>query len=373
MRDGIGRSAWLLLPKPARSLPADLGAVVVLLVCSWLFVLVPGLNDTPLRILFGLPLVLFLPGYALIAALFPEAGTSPTATDGDDETDSAESTDASGSASEDQADEDTGRSLGGLGSVAAGDEGGIDGIERVALSFGLSIAVVPLIGLIANFTPWGIRLVPILVGISAFTLGMVALAARRRHALPEEQRFRMPYREWFKAGKSEAFSPESRRDGALNVLLALSILLAVGAVGYAVMVPPDGESFTEFYVLTEDEEENLVAAEYPTEFELGESQPLVVGIGNHEGESIEYSVVVQLQEVERSDNETTVVQRQELDRFSSPLIGDNETWHRTHDIQPSMTGENLRVQYLLYRSSPPATPTAENAYRTLHLWIDVGE
>jgi len=32
---------------------------------------------------------------------------------------------------------------------------GIDGIERVALSFGLSIAIVPLIGLVLNFTPWG--------------------------------------------------------------------------------------------------------------------------------------------------------------------------------------------------------------------------
>jgi len=34
-------------------------------------------------------------------------------------------------------------------------EGIDDGIERVALSFGLSIAIVPLIGLVLNFTPWG--------------------------------------------------------------------------------------------------------------------------------------------------------------------------------------------------------------------------
>jgi len=38
-----------------------------------------------------------------------------------------------------------------------------------------------------------------------------------------------------------------------------------------------------------------------------------------------------------------------------------------------MTGENLRVQYLLYRGDPPAEPTQENAYRSLHLWVDVFE
>jgi hypothetical protein len=34
----------------------------------------------------------------------------------------------------------------------------IDIIERIALSFGLSIAIVPLLGLILNYTPFGIRL-----------------------------------------------------------------------------------------------------------------------------------------------------------------------------------------------------------------------
>ena len=59
------------------------------------FVLIPRLNETPIRIILGLPLVLFLPGYALIATLFPRK---------DD----------------------------------------FDGIERIALSFGLSIAISPI-------------------------------------------------------------------------------------------------------------------------------------------------------------------------------------------------------------------------------------
>src|SRR2546422_6641126 len=73
----------------------------------------------PVRVVFGLPFVLFFPGYALIAALFPRKQD-------------------------------------------------LDTIERIALSLGLSIAVVPLIGLGLNYSPWGIRLDPILVFITLF-------------------------------------------------------------------------------------------------------------------------------------------------------------------------------------------------------------
>src|SRR6266571_8866676 len=41
----------------------------------------------------------------------------------------------------------------------------IDWTERVALSVGLSITVVPLLGFILNFTPWGIRYEPIVATI----------------------------------------------------------------------------------------------------------------------------------------------------------------------------------------------------------------
>jgi len=41
-----------------------------------LFVLIPPLNETPVRVLLGLLLVLFLPGYSLVAALFSTKGRS---------------------------------------------------------------------------------------------------------------------------------------------------------------------------------------------------------------------------------------------------------------------------------------------------------
>src|SRR3989442_13389600 len=94
--------------------------------------------------LLAILLVLFAPGYVLVAALFP-GSLKPLEPD-------------------------------------------IDWIERIALSFGLSIAVVPLLSLVLNFTPWGIRFAPVVATIAAFTI-LVGLAAWwRRMRLPEGDR-----------------------------------------------------------------------------------------------------------------------------------------------------------------------------------------
>jgi len=340
---------WRLLPAPLRRLPADLAAVVIAVALTVLTVFLPGVSETPLRVVFGLPFVLFIPGYAFITALFPEAGESPQVDEAADGEEAREPIDSQ---------------------EPATDRAGIDGIERVALSFGLSIAIVPLIGLVLNFTPWGIRLVPIMVSVSLFTLASTAVAARRRRLLDADERFEVPWRAWLAAGQEELFEPETRADAALNVLLAVSVILAVASVGYAVAVPKEGEAFTEFYILTENDDGELVADDYPTELTRGESRSLVVGIGNQEHQAMNYSVVVALQEVRIENNSTTVLQEDELRRFRTQ-VNHNETWHLQHNVTPTMTGENLRLVYLLYEGEPPASPTVENAYRELHLWVNV--
>ena len=47
-------------------------AITIFVVISVVFIVVPPLNTTPIRIIVGFPLVLFLPGYSLICALFPK-------------------------------------------------------------------------------------------------------------------------------------------------------------------------------------------------------------------------------------------------------------------------------------------------------------
>ena len=371
-----GERLWLLLPSPVRNLPADLAAVLAVVVLTNLAVFLPVVNDSPVRVVVGLVFVLFVPGYAFIGALFPEAGEPPTTGAGTGGPDAAESASA-GDDEESAADAEAGAfdtNANGNGD-GLGDRG-IDGIERTALSFGLSIAVVPLIGLALNFTPFGIRLVPILVTISLFTVLASVLAALRRWELPASERFRVPYREWYANGRSEVTDPDSTLDAALNVALVVAILLATTSVVYAVAVPQQGEQFTEFYVLTEGEDGDLVAADYPETLSPNASAPIHVGVENNEYEPVEYTVVVQLQAVDIEDNQSTVTDRARLDRYSV-TVAHNESEIRERPLEldagtaREFAGEDRRVKFLLYRGEPPADPTAEGAYRDLHLWVQV--
>jgi hypothetical protein len=63
----------------------------------------------------------------------------------------------------------------------------LDAIERLALSVGLSLALVPLVGLLLNYTPWGIRLDPIMISLTVLTIGLVVVALARRFRLSVER------------------------------------------------------------------------------------------------------------------------------------------------------------------------------------------
>ncbi|MFC4451588.1 DUF1616 domain-containing protein [Halorussus aquaticus] len=360
------RTLRLLVPRPVRRFPADLAVVLALDAATCLVVFLPVLADTPLRIGLGLAFALLAPGYALTAALFPERGPADREDAGPANLDrkDAESTD---SESPESATED-GRFLSGVRRLRA-----IGGWERLALSLGLSLAVVPLLGVVLNFTPVGVRLVPIVVSVGAFTAAATVVAAVRRWNLPPRDRFRVPYRDWYDTARTGLFAGETRTDRLLNVALAVSMILALGSVGYAVTSAERGEQYTEFYLLSSTGDGQLTAEEYPTEFVRGESKRLTVGVTNHEGERTNYTVVVELQRVAGNGSaNATVVERRDLHRFRT-VLGPNETWQHRHTVTPTMTGPNLRLQYLLYRGEPPADPRVANAYEETHLWVNVTE
>jgi uncharacterized membrane protein len=51
----------------------------------------------------------------------------------------------------------------------------LDNMKRIALSIGMSIALVPIAGLLLNYTPWGIRAT--LITLSLLTLSIVFTTA----------------------------------------------------------------------------------------------------------------------------------------------------------------------------------------------------
>jgi hypothetical protein len=57
----------------------------------------------------------------------------------------------------------------------------IDDIERTALSIGTSLAIVPLVGLLINYTSWGIRLTPITLSILLLTAILAITGIIREH------------------------------------------------------------------------------------------------------------------------------------------------------------------------------------------------
>ncbi len=52
---------------------------------------------------------------------------------------------------------------------------------RLALSIALSLVVIPILGFILNFTPWGIRFLPVLESVGAYTIVAAAVAAARSY------------------------------------------------------------------------------------------------------------------------------------------------------------------------------------------------
>lgn len=286
-------------------IPADLKIIMVLVLLTDLFILLPFLSNSPIRTVLGLPMVLFLPGYALIAALFP-----------------------------------------------AKDD--LDGIERLALSFGLSIAVVPLMGLGLNYTPWGIRLVPVLIAISLFTLGMSIIAISRRKGLGENA-FSVHFREMYTSLRNEVSAkPQSRLDRILSIVLVISILLSVVTLIYVVVTPKQGEKFTEFYILGPQG----MADNYNTRLVRGDSVDVIVGVVNHEYDQVNYSLELRL------DNEIVGIP----ESYRHISLEHNATWEQPLLFTPDRTGNDMKLQYLLYRKDNMSEP-----YRDLHLWITVME
>ena len=326
-------------------LPGDLLVVVAYALVAGGLVVV-GLPST-LQFLVGIPLALFVPGYTVLAALFP----------GRPSRNAGQVSSLSGMA----------RSFSSLRSIQ---QRGVRWGERVALSFGLSLFVVPLLALVLDFatlvfgTDSLYHTAPIVTILVGFSLVCAAVGLVRRLRLPRAQRFGVPVGYWisdFVGGLTG-----SPVDALLNVVLILSVLVGAASMTYALAVPQDGSSATNFYVGTQNGSGD-VTLDHPRNLTANQPQQLTVGVQNQEGEPANYSVIVQLQ---RYDGEE-VLTRQELKRFSTSTVPENRTWQRQHTVTPTLAEDDLRLVYLLYQGDPPQNPTEENAYRSVHLSVNV--
>src|SRR5574337_1105641 len=246
--------------------------------------------NNPARIVLGLPFVLFFPGYVLIAALYPRRSD-------------------------------------------------LDDVERLALSLGLSLAVVPLIGLVLNYTPWGIRLTPILVSLALFIAVCSATVVRQRMRHTAAERFAGDIRPLLQAARGLPWVSLALASGVIGVLLFAGFRF--GVLGGSRV----GETFTEFYLLGPGGK----AEGYPRRLMVGEPSQVIVGVINHEGHTARYRVEVQAG----------------VDRLASEgpfALGDGEKREDRVAIVLQRPAKQVKVEFALFMEG------AKGPYRTLHLW-----
>lgn len=134
----------------------------------------------------------------------------------------------------------------------------------------------------------------------------------------------------------------------LAVILTLTILGVLGALGYTIANPKAGEKFTEFYILGLEGK----AIDYPEEMIIGEEEKVLVGIINREHEIATYWVEVALDGVK--NNEVGAV-----------TLEDGEKWEGVVAFTADKREDNQKVEFLLYKQG------WEGVYQRLHLWVNV--
>ena len=151
--------------------------------------------------------------------------------------------------------------------------------------------------------------------------------------------------------KNPSRATTAKIDRILSVILIISIILAIAMTVYVIVTPKQGEKFTEFYILGP----NGTADDYPTDLTVGEEGEVIIGIVNHEYSNMTYWLEVRVNE--------TVISGEEVS------LKHNETWERAFVFKMIRKGDNQKLNFLLYKDHPGNE--TEEAYRSLHLWVDV--
>jgi len=187
------------------------------------------------RIVLALPLALFFPGYALLAALFPKKDS-------------------------------------------------LEFVERISLSIGVSVGLTPLVALALNYTPWGLHLQSLLGALFFLVLALACVAWYRRRSLVPEERPAPRLPSDFPL--SRFWSLQGGWNRVLLVVLAVSALGGIATAGYVVANPAAGERFTEFYMLGPGDK----MEQYPSKVSLGDRVPVTFVVVNNELEVATYEV-----------------------------------------------------------------------------------
>ncbi|WP_321430948.1 DUF1616 domain-containing protein [uncultured Methanolobus sp.] len=323
----------------------DLKTIFLIALLSVIFILIPPLSETPLRIPFALLLIFFIPGYAFISAMFP--GNSE-----------------------------------------------ISGIERFTLSVGFSIVIMVFDGFLVSLTAWKFRPNSITASLVllTFIFGIIAYLARKR--LPEEEQFSFSYKDFIHSltttdtcdyneedeeicnedSEDKRFAARNRKKissvrktlkepkkpalkstdklspeitKTLIIAMVLSIIIAGSMFAYA-KATREKETFTTLYILGPDGK----AENYPENFSTSNPINIIAGIENFEHATENYTLEIIL------DGNTVNTVEISLDH--------EDKWEKDLSIAPTQSKQGRqKLELELYKGEVEGRP-----YRSVHLWVN---
>lgn len=284
----------------------DLKLVLIAEILTMAFVYLPDLDDSFLRFPLAFLMVMLVPGYVLVATAFPRKGE-------------------------------------------------LIGLERLVLSFAVSIAVVPMIGFVLNFTDWGVRLNPMLLSLVLITTVCTLIANKRRNDQPDDLRYDIGLMRHFRGAVAYfSRSTEDLPGKVMTGLLVLSVIGLFSTVAYVIIAPGHQEQFTELYILGPDGK----SEGYPVDFYAGHGQNVTVGVVNHEQRAMTYDLRVSLND---GVNHTPLYQDQ-------LTLGQNQSWEKLIELVPGTIGDHQKMEFDLYADGNDTAP-----YKSVYLWVNVTE
>lgn len=215
-------------------------------------------------------------------------------------------------------------------------------LERLALSIGLSVAVIPILGLTLDGPPGGIFLwqSSIFLTLVIVIFGSVALYRRGRLTGEEiaDDNAELDLRPWWRSQTSMART--------LFALILVSVVIGGIFLVYVLYAPSASRYFTEFYVVGPAD----VAAAYPLDVIAGQQFPISLGVVNQEGSDVTYSIQAQLN-------------GQTLAGTAPFTLADGQSTSLDMTLPASTPGDHQLLEILLLRDN--------QTYRHLYLWLNV--
>ncbi len=192
---------------------------------------------------------------------------------------------------------------------------------RILLAIMLGLTITALVGLVLNYTPWGLTPESWVLALSAILIFHVIIAFIQRWQFVEV--------------------PELTHRLTFNFGQGIMLILAILVVGISIMVAQIGSlnqprpGFTQLW-MTADPSNNSAAT--------------YLGIRNEEADTVTYNLVV---------TQGTEV----LQDYQSLQLKAGEIWQRSVDLT-SLSEKSVPVEAVLYRSDKPDVP-----YRSVKLWL----